>query len=224
MAPHITRWTKDDPPNLLLAIDPGASWPATKIRHPYAGCALFRWGELVWASTVRCPLHDTARFAGDGKIPPFAMPNTLVRRVCEVANVARHSGDPLGRIWQSEKKKIGGAATLGEQLTVLAVENPLIYVKGKARPQDILALGKIYGAFMGGIDAEFYSGPSPEEWKGSIDGEIMNERVLKVLNVAERILLMQSQRVGDGGLTSHTLDACGLGLFTLGRVGKAMEV
>jgi hypothetical protein len=77
---------------------------------------------------------------------------------------------------------------------------------------------------MGGIDAEFYSGPTPEEWKSSVDGDQLNERVVTVLNPVEQMVLVRAQRAGDGALSNHVLDAVGLGLFTLGRADKGMIV
>jgi hypothetical protein len=148
---------------------------------------------MVWASLIKCPTT----------VPPFARPNALVRKVCDEARIARHS------------------VATGEGVTVLVVENPLIYKHGTARPKDIVDLKGIYGAFMGGIDAEFYSGPSPQEWKGSIDGTILNERALTVANSTERLLLVRAQQVGDGGLSDHVIDAMGLGFWTLGRMGTA---
>ena len=182
-----SRWDGESPPNVLLAIDPGASFPKTKA--PYAGAALFQWGELVWAALVKCPTQ----------VCQYEQPNALVRRVCVEAGVTQRRG------------------TLGEPLTVLAVERPRIYTRGEARPEDIVALSIIYGAFMGGIDAEFYSGPGAVTWKGSIDGVILNERVVKVISSAERMMLMTAHKDGFGALTDHVLDAVGLGLFVLGR-------
>lgn len=185
MANNRTRWEADDPPNTLLAIDPGASFPKSKV--PYAGAALFQWGMMVWCDLIKCSTVAA----------PFARANTLVRKVCEEARIARHS------------------KALGEGVTVLVVEKPLIYKRGKARPADILALREIYGAFIGGIDAEFYSGPSPQEWKGSIDNKILQERTLTVANSAEKMILIRS------GSSEHTIAAMGLGFWTLGRMGTA---
>ena len=195
MSNNITRWEKENPPNLLLAIDPGAAWPGAQrgTKIPYAGVALLQWGELAWAGVVRAPTT----------VAPFARPNALVKRVSESARFARTP------------------AHLGEPLNVLVIENPRLYKRGKARPEDIMDLKFIAGAFMGGIDAEFYSAPGPSEWKGTIDGTILNERVLRVLNSVERTMLVKSERAGDGGLSSHVIDAVGLGLWTVGRMGKA---
>jgi len=209
MANNITRWADEDPPNMLLAIDPGASFPDRNPhrRVPYAGVAMFQWGSLTWAGLVKCPIEVNTEV-----VSAFARPNALVKKVCHEVGIARFAGEA------------GRRGKPGVTLNVLAVENPLIYTKGTARPKDILALGKIYGAFMGGIDSEFYSGPSPQEWKGSIDPATVNERAAAILNPMEQVILIKAQRAGEGGLSDHVLDAVGLGLFTLARAGKAMVV
>lgn len=227
MANNITRWRNEDPPNLLLAIDPGASLKErdpNKRRFPYAGAALFQWGQLAWAGLVKCP-----QVINNVPVPAFARPNTLVREVCRQTRIARHG-------WQKHpvegykpprknaKDRRTEAEILGEGLNVLAVERPILYTHGSARPQDIIDLREIYGAFMGGIDSEFYSGPSPEEWKGSLDGVQLNERVCAILNASEQMLLVQAQREGREALGDHVLDGVGLGLFVIGRAGKAMVV
>lgn len=221
MANNITRWTGESAPNTLLAIDPGASFQRIKV--PYVGAALFKWGSLIAAALIKCPTV----------VPPFARPNTLVRKVCEELRIQRHApfktdGAGAAAIHGIKRKNqphlreknVIEAGDASELLTMLAVENPQIYRRGEARPEDIMALKGIYGAFMGGIDADFYSGPTPGEWKGSIeDKDIVNERCLRVLNGAERLILVQAQRAGDAGLSDHVLDAVGVGLFTLGRIG-----
>lgn len=186
MANNKTRWTRDDPPNTLLAIDPGARYPKSGV--PYAGAAFFQWGECVWAGLVKAP----------SSIPPFARANHLVRKACQLANVPRTTKDP------------------GEPLTCLAVEVPRVYTNGSARPEDVLQLAVVAGAFVGGVDAEFYSLPRPSEWKGTIDGKILCERVMsKIANTAERLIVLRS----EGGTTTHVQDALGLGFWVLGRMG-----
>jgi len=186
VANNKTRWEKGDPPNTLLAIDPGARYPKSGV--PYAGAAYFQWGELVWAGLVKAP----------GVTPPFARANHLVRRVVESAGIPKTAKDA------------------GEPLTVLAVEVPRVYTHGKARPEDIVQLAVIAGAFTGGIDADFYSCPRPSEWKGTIDGSILCDRVMnRVANTAERLIILRS----EGGTTSHVQDAFGLGCWVLGRMG-----
>jgi hypothetical protein len=184
MSNNKTRWVKDDPPNTLLAIDPGARYPKTGV--PYAGAAYFQWGELVWAGLVKAK----------GVAAPFARPNDLVKRVLSDAKIPRT------------------AYEAGEPLTVLAVEVPRIYKQGVARPEDIVQLATIAGAFVGGVDAAFYSCPRPSEWKGTIDKKILCERVMTIANTAERLIMYRA----EGGTTSHVQDAFGLGLWVLGRM------
>lgn len=184
--------TVDGAPNLLVAIDPGASWHSTK--SPYVGVAKFQWGTLVDVGVTIAPTAQKRK-----TIPPAALPNALVRKVCKDFCFAQHKDD------------------LGESVDVLAVEQPIIYKHGAARPQDILALRTIYGAFIGAIDADFYSNPTPETWKGSEEGkETVNERTLKVLNLLERTVLLTKEKA----LTDHAIDAIGIGLWVLGRMDK----
>lgn len=167
--------------------------------------------------------------------------NALVRVVCQEMGVPRHGG---GAYAMTEGKRggkkggmggdgdgewcnkcgRGGTVDQGEAITVLAVEKPIHRSNSPARPQDIIALSYIYGAFVGGIDADYYSTPEPEEWKGSFDGDQLNERVLLVLSATERALLQRGANVGYDSLSSHSLDACGLGLFALARAGKGMVI
>ncbi len=235
MANNVTRWRESSPPNSLLSLDPGASYPGRQRQEniPYLGAALFQWGRLAWAALVKCP--TTAMFeVTDAKgnttkvskaVPPFARPNMLVREVCTQAGIPRHGNSKDAGGPHCHRCGRGGKSTLGEGLTMLAVENPLIYKNGPARPQDIIALKNIFGACMGGIDAEFYSGPSPAEWRGSIDEiAIINERILSILSTDERDVLFNAEKNGRGGLSGHTLAGVGVGLYTLGRADTGMVV
>jgi hypothetical protein len=77
---------------------------------------------------------------------------------------------------------------------------------------------------MGGIDAVFYSAPSPEECKGSIADGVYRERIWTVLNTGEKVIVANARHAGRCGPPSqhsHADAAYGLGLFVLGRCGKA---
>ncbi len=212
VANNITRWPDSDPPNVLLAIDPGASYP--KSRVPYAGCSLFRWGQLSWAGLIKCP----------SSVPAFARPNALVRKICEECGVPRHGHVLVPGIHPSRQPGNGRSGRdkerqdAGEVLNVLAVENQ--FLGPKSNPHDILPLAKITGALLGGVDAEFYSSPTYNEWGGSLkDGEkIVHERCMTILSSVERIILIRAQQAGDGGMSGHVLDSVGIGLYTLGRM------
>lgn len=200
--------------------------------------------EVTW---VRPPRIDNKQqplemfeHTGSKKVARSARANVLVRTVCEEMKVPRHGGGAYaitGKTRGAAKGGMGGdgdgawcnkcgrggTVDQGEAITVLAVEKPTFRPNSPARPQDIVELRGIYGAFVGGVDADFYSTPEPEEWKGTFDGEQLNERVLLVLSSTERALI-QSSPPDYGALTSHALDAIGLGLFTLGRAGKGMVI
>lgn len=107
-------------------------------------------------------------------------------------------------------------------LELLVVEDPIIYPRGGARPNDIMDLARTFGAFMGSIDAKRYAAPNPSAWKGTIDGEICCERTKKLLGPSEMAVLVKSEKEQRGGLSHHVLDAVGLGLFVLQRAGVAM--
>lgn len=189
----------------------------------------------------------------DGKRPPptaqevsepkrllvAARPNALVRTVCDEMGIPRHGGGAYARVNERGAQKggmggdgdgkwcnkcgRGGYIDMGEALTVLAVEGQYFNPK-KPLAKEVIALSRITGAFLAGIDADFYVCPTPEDWKGSVDGEQLNERVLRVLNAAEQNVLQEGQFAGYASLTSHALDSVGLALYTLGRVGKAMVI
>jgi hypothetical protein len=197
VANNITRWVSpdDNPPNLMLAIDPGAAIGRGQKKVPYCGAALFQWGTLVWAGLVKA----------SATVTPFQRPRNLVDRTIEASGV-----------WKCEH-------SLGEPLDMLAVEVPRIYKKMKSRPEDIVQLSVIAGAFLGGIPAKKVSAPRPGEWKGSIDKGIHLRRVIGertdkgfvggVLNSGEHIVLLKA----EGGETDHVQDAIALGCWVAGR-------
>lgn len=175
------------------------------------------------------------------KIPISARANALVRAVCDEMKVPRHGGGAYAVVGKTRgaakggmggdgdgewcnKCGRGGTVDQGEAITVLAVEKPTFRPNSPARPQDIVELRGIYGAFVGGIDADFYATPEPSEWKDTLDGDQLNERVIKVLSAAERATLQHAHFAGDDSLSSHALDAVGLGLFVLARAGKGMVI
>lgn len=198
MANNVTRWQSAEnlPPNLMLAIDPGASMKSGKVNVPYCGAALFQWGTLVWAGLVKA----------SPTITPYNRPRDLVEKTIEA------SGIP------------GCEHASGEPLDMLAVEMPRIYKQMKGRPEDVLQVAVIAGALLAGIPSKKRSAPRPQEWKGTINGDIFLRRVIGtwngqtwdggVLNSGERIVLLKAK----GGETSHVQDAVALGCWVAGRI------
>ena len=61
---------------------------------------------------------------------------------------------------------------------IVVIENPQIYPHSRARPADILKLARIVGRYEERFaDARQMRLVHPHEWKGSIAGDIMVERI-----------------------------------------------
>ena len=92
------------------------------------------------------------------------------------------------------------------------VEVPRIYphsAQQKGDLNDLLELAGVVGALAGVFDVlEFVY---PATWKGQVPKKVMNARVLATLSLAERSALIHNDH--------NTLDAVGIGLFYLGRLG-----
>ncbi len=91
----------------------------------------------------------------------------------------------------------------------VVIEDPVIYARGKARPQDILKLARIVGRYEERFAAHPVELVAPRTWKGSVDGDIMVRRIQASLNPLDR-------KVHDrytGGYAHNMTDAVGLGLW-----------
>ncbi len=98
-------------------------------------------------------------------------------------------------------------------LTVV-IEMPQTYRNGKARSKDVDNL--IFSA--GAIAARYQDVVqyTPNEWKGQVEKEIHQPRILKALECSERKILAGLKKKD----LKHILDAVGLGLFHLDRLGR----
>lgn len=110
---------------------------------------------------------------------------------------------------------------LGEEYVVLEI--PRIYTNsGKAntkRPNDIVDLGVDAGMQVGAVPKGYLIRRYPADWKAQVDPDLLIERVKEHLTPAELVLALAiCERFG---VRAHNVwDAIGLGLFTLGRMGK----
>lgn len=100
---------------------------------------------------------------------------------------------------------------------VLAVEFPQVYRQRLgADPNDLLGLAAVLGGlhpYYGGSLIQF----SPHDWKGSIDGDVMIERIKSLLAAEEaRGVVLPPQRA----LQHNTWDAIGLGMHALSRLSR----
>lgn len=62
---------------------------------------------------------------------------------------------------------------------------------------------------------------TPREWKGSIPGDVFTQRILDRLDPPERAIV---DAVMPAGLRHNAIDAVGLALFYLGRMGRSRAV
>ena len=95
----------------------------------------------------------------------------------------------------------------------LIIEVPRIYPHSadqKGDLNDLLELAGVVGALTGVFS--LVSFVYPADWKGQLPKKVMNERVLKTLTLEEGNALVHHDH--------NTLDAVGIGLHHLGRLGQ----
>lgn len=98
------------------------------------------------------------------------------------------------------------------------LEVPQIYRFGKSKgdPDDLIQLaatGAAVGAVLRAQKATTYY---PREWKGTVPGDVFVERIRGRLTPAERKAITPCAMSYE----HNVLDAVGLGLFRLGRLGR----
>jgi hypothetical protein len=96
----------------------------------------------------------------------------------------------------------------------LVIEMPQVYRTGQARLKDVTEL-----AFSAGAIAARYENVIrylPAEWKGQVPKNIHQARIMAALTQSERKILDGIKKKD----LQHILDAIGLGLFHLGRLGR----
>ena len=164
-----------------------------------AGVAVFRGGELHLARK----LH--------------AESNPLTSRFCTIcrANNCLHREDAL--LLQAQGLK---DLPLPH---VVVLERPEYWATGKAGMPQILRLsltaGFLAGALMGRGPTEWLT-YEPRAWKGVLPKEHHQPYILACLREDERLRLPLLPR--SGHFQPDVLDACGLGLFALGRLAQPL--
>ena len=84
------------------------------------------------------------------------------------------------------------------------------------RINDLLSVCVCAGQWIRSINAPHTRRVRPHEWKGGVPKEIHNARVLEKLSSAESLLLPKL----PASKLHNVVDAVGLGLFELGRMGR----
>lgn len=101
----------------------------------------------------------------------------------------------------------------------IIIERPRIYTKMKVDPADILNLFEV-GATLQGMHGRPVEWIEPHQWKGSVDADVMTERI--------RSRLTQEELGGiescPASLMHNIIDAVGIGLWVLGRLERKRVV
>ena len=107
----------------------------------------------------------------------------------------------------------------------VAIERPVIYPGGRTKsPNDILSVSLSAGEWGGRYR---HAGSTivyiePREWKGTLDPDVCQKRVLGRLEGHERMVvddIFRMRKIGKS-VQHNVIDAIGIGLFVLGRFGK----
>lgn len=104
----------------------------------------------------------------------------------------------------------------------VCIEKPRVYPQVRQRKgdqNDLIDLAMVAGAIAGSVAKgskliTYY----PHEWKGNMPKEKMTKHILSLLSPAERALVDKEQEK-CGALIHNVIDAVGIGLFRLGRLG-----
>jgi hypothetical protein len=155
-----------------------------------AGLAVFRDGALAHAELLRNPAKKAR-----GPEAWWAMAGVARSRV-EALMLAR--------------------TELSSEVHEFVVEVPQIYRFGKVRvdPDDLIQLAGVGGAVGSVLRPRAATGYYPRQWKGSVDKQVMVERILSRLSLAEKKALAPC----PPSLAHNQVDAVGLGLYHLGRL------
>ncbi len=138
-----------------------------------------------------------------------------LERAAYVPNPAKRGNGP------EECARMGAAVIHWTRIFVLTlcVEWPRIHTQGqrKGDPNDLLALAGVDSAIAAGIGfnvkiVRYF----PEQWKGTLDADVMTARIESRLSEEERARI----EPGAASLRHNTVDAIGIGLHYLKRLDR----
>lgn len=99
-------------------------------------------------------------------------------------------------------------------------EIPQVYREGKSAnvsPDDLTNLTGVVGCVIGFLDPVEVKTYVPAEWKGQVPKDIHNKRIKASLSMDEKAILEGVKC--PASLLHNVVDAIGVGLFELGRMG-----
>lgn len=143
---------------------------------------------------------------------------------------AAFDGGRLARCELVRDKKLGAAleqrfrASSGWQPMRVLIEIPQVYEQRKweGDPNDLIdvavTVGRVAQAFgPEGPAAEFVR---PRRWKGTAPKEVVGRWIVKRLDDAEQNVLRTAKAPVPASLHHNIVDAIGIGLWALGRLGR----
>ncbi len=192
--------------SLLLCIDPGLR---------VCGVALFEIsffpdGRLNTTASSGGRLYKAWAAKAPGKergaVAWRAMASQIYKDVCNRVEMPMHLD--AGQYLRS------GA------ISHLLIEEPQVYqgAKAKGDPDDLIQLAGVCGSIEGRFsNVSNVQSMKPAEWKKQVDGDVMTSRILARLLPEELARIEKSPRAKN--VDHNAVDACGLGLRFLNRLG-----
>lgn len=104
------------------------------------------------------------------------------------------------------------------RIQMVAIENPRIYPDGsQARPNDILTLARIVGRYQERYtgNAEYIQLVEPRGWKGTINGDVMVNRIKEQMTGEEALTYLQGTFGVAKSYAHNAVDAIGLGKWAI---------
>ena len=146
---------------------------------------------VAWFSPVGGGTLEWARYYPNA----LGTKNTLAERVAALGRLISNNAPPM----------------------TIVTECPQIYPAGhgKGDPNQLIPLAQLGAYVAARFGASRWVQVRPREWKGTLDGDVMVERIKHRLTAEEAIRVESFKR---GGLDHNIYDGVGLGLWFLGRL------
>lgn len=130
-------------------------------------------------------------------------PMTSIQEICKLAQEA----------WE---KNVG----VSYSPEILVIERPEIYRASKGNPNDLMPICIMLGMMWERFGPKATMFPLPKEWKGQVPKEVHNTRILNKLDKRETMTVKDNLMRVPATLQHNAVDAIGLGLFALNRLGR----
>lgn len=108
---------------------------------------------------------------------------------------------------------------LDKDVDRVIIEHPRIYpgtAQQKGDLNDLLDVAAVGAAVASWCNFRETETLFPMDWKGQVPKEVMTERIRRALSEIERLNILKCK----SSLMHNVLDACGIGLYRLGRLNK----